>query len=482
MSWGTPVGRGALFDTANGPTVTLAGVAFTSGRLYLAFYTGEGTGGLYDHSTMAISGQTGSWTFISQTTSGVGANARRISAWYYIATATETVSVVFDPPGGNKACNAATIIEIPSGFDSTTPIAQNAPIEMGTGAGTFTVNLTSAPSASNMSVVGVMNRNNSFAIGQDAGFTGELSDIVGSGTSTDSGDLEVSYKSAATQNCTVSAGSGTPVWGGIHLELQAAAAASPQTVNPGGISSAEAFGVARIGLAIVAAGAIASGQVFGAPTLNLELTPSGLASGEAFGVPMVGAGAGPQTIGPSGITSLEAFGTSRLAVTITPAGVTSAQVFGQPHLNLRLAPAGIASATAFGMPLVGLAGGPQTITPAGIASAGAFGAARLGLHIGLAGAIGSSQAFGSLRIGMHLGPSGIVSREAFGVPAISSAQTVAPPGIASLEAFGGPIIGGALTGDAQPSNIFAAPAQDSYHLHPAQPTVYIAPALDREDS
>lgn len=233
MSWGTPIARGHVFNTTNGATLAIGSVAFTSGRLYVSFYTSEGTGGIYDHSTMAITGQTGSWTFIVQTTNGIGANARRISAWYYVATASETVTVTYDPPSGSKACHAASIIEVPSGFDSTTPIANNNQAEDTTGGATFACNLSSAPSASNMSMVGVVNRNNSFAIGVDGAFT-ELTDDVGSGTSTDSGDLEVSYKTAATQNCTVSAGSGTPVWGGIHLELAAASASSSATDTESG--------------------------------------------------------------------------------------------------------------------------------------------------------------------------------------------------------------------------------------------------------
>lgn len=224
MSWGTPVSGGGLFDTANGPTVTLTNVAFTTGRLYVAFYTGEGTGGLYDHSTMAITGQTGSWAFLAQTTNGVGANARRISAWTYLATATETVNVVFDPPGGNKACNAAIIIEVPSGFDTTTPVAQVTENEDNTGSASFATNLASAPASGNLSIVGVMRRNVTTGnITPDAGFT-ELAEVTGSGTSTDSGSLEVQYKDPATQNCSSGSSSGTPVWGGLHVELAAATA------------------------------------------------------------------------------------------------------------------------------------------------------------------------------------------------------------------------------------------------------------------
>lgn len=87
-----------------------------------------------------------------------------------------------------------------------------------------------------------------------------------------------------------------------------AAGGSPQTVAPGGIVSAEAFGAAR---------------------LNLLLALAGVGSGETFGAPAVAPG--PVTLAPGGVPSAEAFGAVTIApgvALILPAGMASAEAFG----------------------------------------------------------------------------------------------------------------------------------------------------------
>jgi hypothetical protein len=99
-----------------------------------------------------------------------------------------------------------------------------------------------------------------------------------------------------------------------------------------------------------------------------------IASAEAFGTPTVTPGA--VTVHPSGIASAEAFGTPTIihAALLAPSGIASAEAFGTPTVTLGaviLGPSGIASAEAFGTPTVTV--GIVTVGPSGIASAEAFG-------------------------------------------------------------------------------------------------------------
>jgi len=89
-----------------------------------------------------------------------------------------------------------------------------------------------------------------------------------------------------------------------------------QTISPGGIASAEAFGM---------------------PTMLLYLTPSGIASLEAFGSPEV-----LEIIIPTGIASAEAFGAPVVAGPIIAVGIPSAEAFGTSQLNFTLLPPSLA--------------------------------------------------------------------------------------------------------------------------------------------
>jgi hypothetical protein len=88
-------------------------------------------------------------------------------------------------------------------------------------------------------------------------------------------------------------------------------AAAEQTLQPGGIASGEAFGIAHeVNLTIEPSG-VASGEALGSPKLDLTIFPDGIAGAEAFGTHNV---AKDQVVEPSGIASGEAFSDPAVSV------------------------------------------------------------------------------------------------------------------------------------------------------------------------
>jgi hypothetical protein len=234
-----------------------------------------------------------------------------------------------------------------------------------------------------------------------------------------------------------------------------------QQIRPSGIASAEACGAARVNQSIACTG-IASAEVFGSTRVNQQIRPSaissteafgtaavhqqirpgGIASGEAFGAATVLA---PQTITVSSIASAEAFGTAKVQQQVRVSGIDSAEAFGTARLNQQIRPGAIASAEAFGTPIVSVAGANQTITPSSITSAEAFGTTKLNQQI-RPSAISSTEAFGAPRVNQQIRPSAIASAEAFGTARLN--QQIRPSGIASSETFGTHVVsvgGGAQT-------------------------------------
>lgn len=247
-----------------------------------------------------------------------------------------------------------------------------------------------------------------------------------------------------------------------------------QTVEPGGIASAEAFGTATIvvkiaptgiasteafGTAVltsiatilpsgIAAGGIGnptitvggvsvspsgidSGEAFGSAVLTniYTLRPTGITSGEAFGSLVV---VSNQFLSPTGIGSGEAFGTAQLNQGLGASGISSGETFGSPTMTLGLAPTGISSGETFGLPVMVFA---QTVSPTGITSSEAFGVAQVAFLLSPTG-IGSGEAFGSPTLvpgAVSIFPVGW-NEGAMPVPRIL--RTIAPTGIASSEAFG----------------------------------------------
>lgn len=246
-----------------------------------------------------------------------------------------------------------------------------------------------------------------------------------------------------------------------------------------GISTGVAFGLPTVGatstLAISAAGAIPSGAAFGVTYLFIRVGPSGLVSVSAVGQPTlnrvsaVGRVATGEAFGAqrvqrqvredgTGITSGEAFGTPQIEHQAREAGIPTGEAFGVQRVQrqVRGDGAGIASTQAVGKPAVA-----NRIGCAGIASAAAVGTPRL-LRVTLQG-LGTGEAFGrptvttppqpvqvSLGGGRHghfTGPARephyILERQRRDQPAVprpDPAPVSAAGGIVSRAAFGFPAV------------------------------------------
>jgi hypothetical protein len=226
----------------------------------------------------------------------------------------------------------------------------------------------------------------------------------------------------------------------------------PQYIsNAGAITSLEAFGTGKIILYLSPSG-IATLETFGTVKVNLKIAPSGIVSIETFGSAKL-----ILYLLPSGILSVEVFGNATVisgAQFLQPPSINSQEAFGTAKINLRVTPASIASGEAFGTPNVAP---EQFLQPGSVPSEESFGVAKLNLNIAPAG-IASAETFGSPSLSLKITPSAIVSTETFGTPklkltisvssipsgeAFGSAKlnlNLSPSGIGSLEAFGVPLV------------------------------------------
>lgn len=193
-------------------------------------------------------------------------------------------------------------------------------------------------------------------------------------------------------------------------------------LHPGGISSAEAFGTAKLNQQIRPS-AIASAEAFGTARLNQQIRGTGIAIAEAHGTARVN-----QQLRPTGIATAEALGTPSLAQQIRAVAIASAEAFGTPSLPQQVLAAAIASAEAHGTPSL-----IMQLRPLAIVSAEAFGSPSLAQQIRTMG-IASAEAVGLATLLLQIGPVAIGSAEAFGLAALL--QQIRPTGISSAEAFG----------------------------------------------
>lgn len=223
-----------------------------------------------------------------------------------------------------------------------------------------------------------------------------------------------------------------------------------QSIAPGGITSAEAFGAASLSLDIAPAG-IASAEAHGQATVGVTVNPAGIGTAEAHGTPALGL-----EVAPSGISSAEAYGTAGLSLDVAPSGIASGELHGAAILGSTVTPAGISSGEAYGVPALAMAGtiapsgiptgethGTPSITadaviaPTGTASSEAHGIPLLALTVTPTG-IGPGEAHGQPIIGLEVAATGIPTAEAHGLPALG--QTITATGIASAEAHGIPAL------------------------------------------
>lgn len=231
MAWGTPTSLGVVFNVTNGPSCSIASVAFTVDRLYIAFGAHHRTGAAGTHANGSVSGTTGGWT-LAQDGATWNGGLRRSGVWIYKATTTETVTVTYNPDTNNNSCNMLGLVEIASGFDTTTQVAQSDETTAAA-ATSVTATLTSAPTAGNLSVSGGANSDATSVINPRTNWT-ELNEAQGTGTASDSGAIETQYKTAldAEQSASASVSATNRDWGWLHLELKAAAAAASLAYSP----------------------------------------------------------------------------------------------------------------------------------------------------------------------------------------------------------------------------------------------------------
>jgi hypothetical protein len=219
----TPVSLATLFDTAPASAAAvLASMTFTSGRLYLFSYmldrTTPGDPSTGFSMTHGATNRTASWHYVTHVAVGT---SRFLVLYWYIAVATETVTFTYTPPGATPNSLAYAMDEVASGFNSTTPIRQS---NSNTGAAisTISVVLGSAPLTGNAEMSFVGSRAASGAVTQRTNWT-ELSEVLGSGTTTDSGGLEVQYVFDPNLETTASvSASGNRTFAIIAIEIAAA--------------------------------------------------------------------------------------------------------------------------------------------------------------------------------------------------------------------------------------------------------------------
>lgn len=239
MSLSTPAlpTGAARFDTTNDTGVVLpAGqpatpsgtIHFESGRLYIVSFGAHVAAGARDYSTgctFSHGGTNRTWTFINQSGAYNG-GLSSMCAYYRIADVTEDVYFIPDGPGGNNSHNSAIVVEIASGFDASGLIVQSAG-NTAAAALFCEVSLPSAPNAANLSLAFFKNQDNTtVAMTPKSGWT-ELTEVSGTGTGSDSGYHHAQYRTdlSSEQVARADVASTNRDWGGVHMELKAAAAA-----------------------------------------------------------------------------------------------------------------------------------------------------------------------------------------------------------------------------------------------------------------
>lgn len=261
MAFSTPVDLVSTFDTANAASTTTASVTLTNGRLYLMFTGLQRTGGapsLSGGGWTVLHGavdRTADWDFIGQTLPYRTGDLCRLYALYYVATSTQTVTITWNPDGNSSSHNAIAIMEIASGFDPSNPIAQSAFNEATTTATSLTVALAVAPTAGNLSVAAFKPSTTTTGGPIERTNWTELSEDAGTGTGADAGFLQTQYKTAlnAEQSASASVAATNRVWGGVHLEIQAAATNRTLTADAGSYTETGTAAALKVGRLLTAA-------------------------------------------------------------------------------------------------------------------------------------------------------------------------------------------------------------------------------------
>lgn len=178
--------------------------------------------------------------------------------------------------------------------------------------------------------------------------------------------------------------------GSLHRSLTAISVASGESIgalvinsggvilSPSAISSFEAFGPAALssGSVTITPTSIEPLEAFGsaAVTSGVTVLPGGIVSAEGFGVAFLS-----RSLHVPGVASVESFGSAQLSITISAPSIGPQEAFGQPGLGLGVSPTEIVSSEEFGVTTVNR--GSVLITLTGIPSTEAFGAVSVGVNL-----------------------------------------------------------------------------------------------------
>lgn len=448
MAWGARAVLASRFDTANATTLVLpaAGtVNLVAGRLYILFYAAHRTGAAPDLSTgftisySDVGDVTSQWTYVAQ--SGTyAAGLRRCAMYWTIPAANHTaITVTMDPTGSTNSNNQGQLIEVASGFHTTTPVAASA-VNQQEGSTSFAVNLAGAPAGTALSVVGVANEDETAGITNSVGGLNELADTPGSGTAADSGAIAIYDKDAAVQNTTFTPDdAGTKNWGGVHLEI---AAAGGPTVVEGDGSASGAATVASLAAAIfngvTAAAGVAASAVAGAAFWLAVATAPGVAAGNAPSATVTEAAAVAAGVADASATSATVLlGVASSAGT----GVATGDALSVTVLAGDGAAAGVATASAEGADGAsggqGIASGTSTATAVGAATAGSLASAPSAATVSADGAAVTPTVGAVAATGTASGVGGAVAPAAGGVAGMGAAAALAEVVAASIASSAG---------------------------------------------
>lgn len=235
MPVSTPTSLELRYDIAASTAVATSGaVTFTTGRLYLAFLGGRFGAQSWDPAvdgdgTFAHGGtdRSGSWTRIDYAGCEGAPPFRVMSAYWYLAGATENVVFTWTQPKAAGNNMYLGLVEVASGFDSGAPIAQGNVDATNTDADNFTVSLAAPPAASSLLLSWFHYRGTTTGMEHRTNWT-ELAEHRPGGATSDSGGLEMQYTFTTEQDASCSTlDADIQDWIGGIIEVQEGAGGGP---------------------------------------------------------------------------------------------------------------------------------------------------------------------------------------------------------------------------------------------------------------
>ena len=180
------------------------------------------------------------------------------------------------------------------------------------------------------------------------------------------------------------------------------------------------------GGSIIGAGAIASGEAIGQPTVSaVSGAQDIIGAGQIAGAESIGAPSISVTVSASAIASAESIGAPSIAATIAAAAIGSIETFGALDLQIVVSGSGIDSGEAVGQPVVSIPGAAWDITNAGgIVTEEAFGLATVAPYVAPdVGASFGGRLWRAPPEAAHIrGAGNIASGEIIGHPVISAGK------------------------------------------------------------